>query len=113
MFSFINRVDAVLFKRVLMVGLTGAVVAGMLAPANVEARDARRPYIIPGDADGPAGVQDAVAIRDRGNDGVVLACLQLGPWTCGLVAIHVDSGGRVTWIAPVSSRARALEDPKR
>lgn len=113
MFSFVNRMKACPFRRALVIALAGVVLSGVLAPATVAARDANSPYVIPGDADGPAGVVEAVVVQDRMDDDVVPLCLPLGPWMGGVISMRVDSSGRVAWIGLFSIRAHAVERPKR
>ena len=113
MFSFVNRMKACPFKKALVIALACTVLSGMLAPATVAAREAKRPHVIPGDADGPAGVQDAVVVRDRADTNVLPLCLSLGPWTGGFISLWIGSSGEVTWIGLLSTRAHAVEHPKR
>jgi hypothetical protein len=105
--------DAGPLKRVLVFALAGALSSGMLAPGMVAARDAKRPCVIPGDADGPAGVQEAVVIQDRAGIGVIPLCVSPWAWAGGVVEIRVDSAGKVSWIGLAADGARFLEYSKR
>ena len=113
MFSFVNQIDAGLFKRALVLGLFGVFLCGTLIPTTVAAKDHRNPSIIPGDGDGPAGAQDAVLIQDRMNSNILPLCLKLWYPSIGLVAMRVASSRTVIWVEPTSTEPRASGDLRR
>jgi hypothetical protein len=113
MFSFVNRMDTRLLKRVLVFALAGVLTFGALAPVKITAKDARKPHVIPGDGDGPAGVQDAVVVQGRGKSPVLPLWLPLGPTTNSFVVIRVALPKTLPWFSMISIETRALGDQSR
>lgn len=112
MFSFVSRMDAGLFKRALVLALVCVFLCGITVPVVTAATDGRKPYIIPGDGDGPAGVQDAVVTQDRLTSDLLPLYLQLGPMSIGFVTIPGAPSKIVIWFT-TSTTADALGDRRR
>lgn len=113
MFSFVNRMDMRIWKRALVLALAGAVVSGILTPATVAGRETRTPYVVPGDLDDPAGVQEAVVNPERSGNEVLPVYLPIGPWASGFFVVRIDSNWWAGWFGPDPAKASAPEHPKR
>ncbi len=96
-----------------MVALVGMFLGVMSSPTTLSAREANRPYTIPGDADGPAGVQEATAAHVHADGGILPLCVSVGPWHVGLIVIRIDGARTITWFKSASTGSSPSESPKR
>jgi hypothetical protein len=112
MFSSLNRTGRRIWKRALVFALAGAVLSGILTPATVAARENRTPYVVPGDQDGPAGVQEAVPVAERFGD-ILPVYLPAAPCASGFCWVRVDPSWRAVWFGPARAKPIAVEHPKR